>query len=194
MNREAPDYGRISGAIRRLSQAASGYLGADCYLHAAFAARLLARQGVAAKVVVGHAAWRVGDGDADVVLHAPAPNFPPQPGILFHAWVLVDGVKLFDPTTYQLRQKAAALDAIDGQKTTVAWCPDYLLADVSRVSTLFDVIQKTQGLFFYKRVQELEERVLAEAQALDPEDVAMLELVYENPEATVVGPNHFEKS
>ena len=116
------DLRRISSALRRLATAASGNLGSDCYIHAAIAQEILNRLGVSSKLVAGYAAWRVGNGDGDVILHAPMPNMPSQPGsVAYHMWLEV-GKHLIDFTTYQLRHKAIQRDKLDGGTTTVTWC------------------------------------------------------------------------
>ena len=96
------DLSQISSTLRRFAIAASGNFGSDCYIHAAIAQTILAQLGVASKLVVGYAAWRIGNGDGDVILHAPLPNMPPQPGgVAYHMWVEVDN-NIIDFTTYQL--------------------------------------------------------------------------------------------
>jgi hypothetical protein len=74
------DIPRLAAAIRKLATAASGDIGADCYAHAVIAQAILAKLGVEAHLAVGYAAWRVGEGDGDVILHAPAPGMVEQPG------------------------------------------------------------------------------------------------------------------
>src|SRR6516225_1089380 len=66
------DIERVAGAIRKLSVAASPSLGVDCYSYAAYGQWLLARLGVPSTIAVGYAAWRVGDGDHDVIVHDPS--------------------------------------------------------------------------------------------------------------------------
>ncbi len=88
----------VSSALRRLATAASGNLGSDCFIHAAIAKEMLNRLGVTAKLVAGYAAWRVGSSNGDVILHAPLPNMPPQPGsVAYHMWLEVDNY-LIPPT------------------------------------------------------------------------------------------------
>jgi hypothetical protein len=74
------DIPRLAAAIRKLATAASGQVGADCFAHAAIAQAILIQLDVEARLVVGYAALRVGDGDGDVILHAPAPGMVEQPG------------------------------------------------------------------------------------------------------------------
>jgi len=113
------DFPRLAEALRKLATAASGNLGADCYIHTAIAQAILLRLGVNAKVVVGYAAWRVGPGDADVILHAPVPGMVAQfGGLAYHAWLEI-GYNIVDFTTYSLREKARQLDKLDGGHTAV---------------------------------------------------------------------------
>lgn len=78
----------------------------------------------------GCAAWRVGEEDGAVVTHAEsdATNFAScSPNSFhFHAW-LVCGNFIVDFTTYQLGMKLEALDAMDGQHTTLGLRPDFLV-------------------------------------------------------------------
>ena len=66
-----PELQRISSALRRLATAASRNHGSDCYIHSALAQVMLARLGIESKLVAGYAGWRLGNGDSDMVLHAP---------------------------------------------------------------------------------------------------------------------------
>lgn len=184
------DLPRISSALRRLAIAASGNLGSDCYIHASIAQSLLARLGVSSNLVAGYAAWRVGNGDGDVILHAKLPNMPPQPGaIAYHAWLEV-GNHLIDFTTYQLRSKALQMDKLDGGTTTVTWCPDYLYVPKKSVSPLRAVIQLRAGMFFYQQDTALENAIVSAAQHLDDGDVNTAWLLYQNPALRVFGPNN----
>ena len=177
----------ISSALRRLATAASGNFGSDCYMHSALAQNLLARLGFDSTVIVGYAAWRVGNGDSDVIIHAPLPNMPPQPGVAFHVWLEL-GSRLLDFTTYQLPQKAAQLDALDGGTTKVRWNPPYLFAPRSSVSALRNVIQLRAGMYYYARELELEARVIAAAESLDEDDAETAWLLYQNQGLQVFGP------
>jgi hypothetical protein len=180
----------ISSALRRLATAASGNLGSDCYIHAAIAQKMLTHLGVTAKLVAGYAAWRVGNGDGDVILHAPSPNTPPQPGsIAFHVWLEVEN-HLIDFTTYQLRRKAAQMDKLDGGTTTVTWCPNYLAVPRKSVSPLRAVIQLRAGLYFYKQDIAIEKLIISAAQPVDADDVNNAWLLYHNQELHVFGPNN----
>ena len=136
------DIPRLAAAMRKYAMAASDRLGSDSYIHAAIVREILAQIGFESHVVVGHAAWRVGPGDNDVILHAPMPGMVIQANALpYHVWVEMDGA-LLDVTTFQLRLKAEQLDAQDGGQTIVVWCPDFLFVPKSSISPLKNVIQK----------------------------------------------------
>lgn len=178
----------ISSALRRLATAASGNFGSDCYIHSALAQVMLARLGIDSNLVVGYAAWRVGNGDSDIVIHAPLPNMLPQPsGVAYHAWLELDN-HLLDFTTYQLRSKAAHIDELDGGKTNVRWCPDFLFATKKSISPLGHVIQKRAGLYYYEREPDLEEKIISGATPLDTDDISHVWLLYQNQNIQVFGP------
>jgi hypothetical protein len=184
------DLPRISSALRRLATAASGNLGSDCYIHAAIAQEILNRLGVSSKLVAGYAAWRVGSGDGDVILHAQLPHMLPQPGsVAYHMWLEV-GNHLIDFTTYQLRHKALQMDRLDGGSTTVKWCPDYLAVPKKSVSTLRAVIQLRAGMYFYKQDMAIENLIISAARPLDDDDMNAAWLLYLNQELCVFGPNN----
>ena len=184
------DLPRISSALRRLATAASGNLGSDCYIHAAIAQEILNRLGVSSKLIAGYAAWRVGNGDGDVILHAPLPNMPSQPGsVAYHMWIEANN-HLIDFTTYQLRHKALQMDKLDGGTTTVTWCPDYLAVPKKSVSPLRSVIQLRAGMYFYKQDKEIENLIISAAHPLDADDINTAWLLYQNQELCVFGPNN----
>lgn len=181
---------QISSALRRLATAASSQFGGDCYLHSALAQNLLAHLGFEPRLTVGHAAWRVNNAGPDTIVHLPLPDMPPQPGgIAYHVWLEL-GDYLLDYTTYQLRQKVASLNALDGGTTKVRWNPPYLFVPKSSVSPLRDVIQLRVGLYYYARVVELEARVIAASSPLDDDDLATVWLLYRNQELQLFGPNN----
>ena len=185
----------VASAIRRLAEAASGSLGSDCQVHAQLCSTLLNELGIQTRVVIGFAGWRVGEGDGDVVLHAPVKNSALQPGAApYHAWLEFGPSHsarrlLIDFTTYQMHKKAAALDALDGGKTRVDWCPNYLVATAADVSTLSRVTQGGAGLFFYEARPDIEALVAPQKIAVDEADLAALRLLYANQSLTVIGPN-----
>ncbi|KVP65575.1 hypothetical protein WJ96_04195 [Burkholderia ubonensis] len=184
---------KVSHALRRLAEAASASLGADCYTHAELGRVLLADQGFTFQTRVGFAAWRVGRGDGDVLSHVPnvqayLPAGANGMGFAYHAWLeSVDWV--VDVTTYQLRRKGQELDAADGGHTSVDWCPDYLLLTRAQVSTYKKVAQAPgPGLAYYESNDDLTVR-MAQSYQLDAEDVATARLILSNPDMRVLGPN-----
>jgi hypothetical protein len=180
---------RVSGALRKLACAASSHLGSDCYLHAELGRVLLADLGIEARRVVGYAAWRVGEGDSDVVAHvAQVPGYLPAgaQGFAYHTW-LEAGDTILDFTTYQLRRKALELDALDGGSTTVAWCPDFLVLRKRDVRTYADVAKLTTGLAYYEESPGLES-LLAPQFTLDEGDLAIARLIMSNANMNVMGP------
>lgn len=187
-----PELQRISSALRRLTTAASRNHGSDCYIHSALAQVMLAGLGIESKLVAGYAGWRVGNGDSDMVLHSPLPNMIPQPGIPYHVWLLLDE-HILDFTTYQLRLKAAQMDELDGGKTNVVWCPDFLFAPKKSISPLGRVIQKRAGLYYYEREPNLEAKIISGASSLDEDDIAYAWLLYRNQEIQVFGPRDLFK-
>ncbi len=181
-------FSRVASAVRRLATSASGSHGSDCATLCAFARHLLEREGVACSLVAGSAAWRVGQEDGAVIAHIAGHDVAPDM-LGFHVWVsIADTRRIFDPTLYQLPLKAAQLDAMDGGRTEVTWAPDYLVARESWVSSYEAVRRKHAGLFHYEGVPALEARVLRDL-ALDPTDVAAVELLYRMPDLTAIGPN-----
>lgn len=186
------DIPRLAAAMRKLATAASGSFGADCYTHAALPQAVLARLGVKAEIKIGFAGWRVGSGDSDVVLHRPVPGMIPQPGgAAYHVWLEI-GTHMLDLTTYQLRKKAAQLDALDGGRTTVDWCPDYLLVPRKTVSSLKDVTNLAPGLYYYEENPTVAQIVNSGTPGLDPGEVDVLWLLYWNRDMCVVGPSSVE--
>lgn len=183
------DIPRLAAAIRKLATAASGNLGSDCYIHSAIAKAILGRLGIEAKLVVGHAAFRVGNGDGDVIMHAPTPGMIPQPGgVAYHVWLQI-GSFLLDFTTYQLKRKAIQLDRLDGGNTTVTWCPDVLWTPIRSISSLRDVIQLDAGLYYYREVPSVAAMIISSAPELDPTDVEAAWMLYQHEDMLVLGPN-----
>ncbi|MBK3779966.1 hypothetical protein G3A43_06835 [Paraburkholderia aspalathi] len=182
---------RVGNALKKLATAASSHLGSDCYMHAVLGRELLADFGFQARVAVGEAAWRVGDGDGDVVTHTPrVKGFVPEgkKGLGYHAWLVVDG-HIVDFTTYQLDRKAKELDAADGGHTSVTWAPDPLVLPVGLVLSLRQVAQSARaGVVFYDAHPELLQLVSAEYE-IDEGDLANARLLVANPDIRVFGPN-----
>ncbi|AQH05804.1 hypothetical protein A9R05_43085 (plasmid) [Burkholderia sp. KK1] len=187
---------RVATAIRKLSEASSANIGRDCHLHAGLCQALLARLGIETTLVIGYAAWRVGNGDGDVINHFPVKTMVEQPKAHpYHAWLEFGNPTsrfriILDFTTYQLRRKAAELDALDGGHTTVEWCPEYLAVPFANVSSVDDVRMLRAGLFYYERDVPLERQMLAQSEPPDQEDVDLLGHIYQNPEINVIGTNH----
>ena len=185
------DFARVAGAVHRLARAASEQFGQDCVLQALLAQSILDRLGVKSELCVGKAAWRVGDGDGDVISHVWSSDMkithPKQ--LPFHAWLRV-GSYIFDVTTEQLRDKAQQLDVLDGGKTQVDWAPDHLLLPVDEVATYEAVRSKHAGLSYYKQDAALQALVLAPENfsGLDPHDANFVWIAYQNPSAQVLGP------
>lgn len=197
---ETLDLKRISNAISRLSIAASDQFATDCYMHAALCHALIEKLGVSTRLTIGFAAWRTGNGDSDVISHAPhnpkdhtwinqlarlTPDMQMQ--VPCHAWLEL-GDRILDFTTYQLKQKAAMLDAMDGGKTQVDWAPDYLWVSKSTCSTMNQVTQESMGQYWYQRVEPLERFMINRAESICQDDLTNLMFIYENPSIAVVGP------
>jgi len=183
---------RVASAIQKLTEAASGALGADCVVNSNLARLILQRLGAEARMVVGQAAWRVGPGDGDVIAHVlgtPALNEGPN-ALPFHCW-LEYADHIIDFSTFQLPLKAAQMDALDGQTTTVTWSPTFLCVPRSEVSP-YPVVQRcSAGLFYYAADRALHDQVMASFKS-DAEDEALAWIIYNSAEnLQVFGPNHF---
>ena len=180
------DFARIAAAVRKLMTAASAQPGSDALQHADLARHLLSLEGLDADVAIGFAAWRVGPGDGDVVIHGgghdPSVTIVRQRDneLAYHAWVETGG-HVFDVTTYQLAAKAADLDRLDGRTTTVNWSPDFVLLPRAEIASFVRVRQETAGLMYYERDAYLQAVVRNRAIEFDPQDIAAVELVYRNP-------------
>ncbi|QOX80888.1 lasso peptide biosynthesis protein (plasmid) [Trichlorobacter lovleyi] len=182
------DFSRVATAVRRLATAASSHVGSDCFIHADLAREILTRQGIKADLVVGFAAWRLSDDDDSVVVHAPLSGMKEQDGVPYHVWLEVGGM-IFDVTSYQLRQKARALDALDGGHTEVDWCPDFLLEKKQDSKSLRETAKGRVGDFYYERNVVLEKKIMETSQAADPGDIETVLLLFNNPGVIVFGPN-----
>lgn len=186
------DFPRVAAAVRKLMTAASAQPGSDALQHAGLARHLLALEGLDSDVVIGFAAWRVGPGDGDVVIHGGGHD--PSVTVVrqrenelgYHAW-LETGGHVFDVTTYQLAAKAADLDRLDGRSTTVSWCPDFVWVPKAEIASFVRVRQETAGLMYYERDAYLQSVVQKRAVALRAEDLAAVEFVYRHPGIEVRG-------
>ncbi|WP_020504232.1 hypothetical protein [Lamprocystis purpurea] len=189
--------GHIATAVRTLATTASSHLGTDCIWHAMACQHLLAREGIDdARLVAGYAAWRVDGHDPGAVVchHVEGSAVAAgSGGFLFHAWVSC-GNQVFDATTYQFRGKLAELDAADGGRTTVTWCPQFLLVDRKDCKPWRSVRDGVRaGLFCYEAIPTIVEQVTSHPDTqLDAEGIALLEQVYERVKdgnkLVVIGP------
>ena len=189
---------QVATAVRTIATTASSHLGTDCIWHALACQHLLAREGINdVRLVAGYAAWRVdGQDPGAVVCHHVEGSAVAvgAGGFLFHAWVSC-GHQVFDATTYQFRQKLAALDAADGGRTRVTWCPDYLLVDRKECKpwrTVRDGLRP--GLFCYDAVPAIVSQVTDHPDTqLDAEAIVLLEQVHayvkDGNKLVVFGPN-----
>lgn len=171
----------IAQAMQKVIGAITSFHGADCLLTSKVAAAALRKLGYEnAVAVAGSAAWRVGEGDGDVVMHAMEmshqstgllkPNSADGvPAGLFHAWVQVNN-DIVDFTTACLPAKAHALDAMDGMTTTVDWSPPFLWVDAKTCQSFDEVANGFDvGVFAYRRHAEIEKAVLRPNEEYDPE-------------------------
>jgi hypothetical protein len=153
---------------------------------------VLERLGVPAQLTIGYAAWRVGPGRDDVLSHYPGDlAWDPARAAYFHAWLVI-GDHIFDVTTSTIRLKAKQLDALDGARTTVTWCPDYLWMPLY-ASRRFDEVAagRQGGVSSYRRQKDLEASVLQRCPVVDDHGEGLAWLAYQAPAAAVLGPNNF---
>ena len=185
------DLPRISSALRRLTTSASSKFGGDCYIHSALGQAILTKLGVESELCVGYAAWRCGQQSDCVMLHAPLPNMPPQPGaVAYHVWLSLKNNYLLDFSLHTVPEKFKQLDQLDGGNTIVEWIVDYLYEPLTRISPLGKVIQgEAGGLFYYEQNELLRDQVLSAAEPVDEEDLAIAWTLYQNPDVKVFGPN-----
>lgn len=194
MSNELKIIERLAGALKKLTTSASSNVGADCMLQAQLAQRLLQEAGIEAKLVVGESAWRVGPGDGDVITHSPQIGGYAPAGakaLAYHAWLEM-GSTILDFTTHTLSSKAESLDAMDGGRTTVAWCPSYLVMPKGDTLPLKDVVQAPQaGVACYQELPGLYEAMVEQGlcKEVDQDDLRVLRLIFGNPEMVVIGPN-----
>ncbi|MYM92494.1 hypothetical protein [Duganella vulcania] len=188
---QAPPYAQIATALRRMFLASGSKIGVDSLRHAVLAQALLKSAGFAAEVKVGYAAWRVGPGDGDVIVHAPGNDMAQQGKNAhpFHAWVEV-GPVIFDATAYQFVVKATALDMIDGGKTDLQWAPLQLAEHRDQVQTLHTVLQADVGMFYYEHVPGLQAVIMAGVPPVDPEELDLLTIIFNHPSAQALSSNH----
>ncbi|NCC29626.1 MAG: hypothetical protein EOM22_16170, partial [Gammaproteobacteria bacterium] len=163
---DRPLLGDIATSVQALMRIASQSLGSDCILHAMLALQLLQREGIPARLSAGHAAWRIGTAPGAVVAHHAAADVIEDGGVVFHAWIsLGDGEWIFDPTTYQLADKMAIIDAYDGLLTPIDVPDDWsgaLLIPTADRATWADVRDaRRTGVCCYDPVPSLAQVILA---------------------------------
>lgn len=188
------DLARVAKSVQKVCAAASAHLGTDCLLQAKMAQHILGRLGMVSELVIGHAAWRVGPGDGDVVSHFPNGHAQSATAALYHAWLIV-GDHIFDVTTKELPLKARQLDALDGGTTTVQWAPDYVWMAYGAVKTIAEVTASLHpGGCAYRRSADVQALVLRHCRASDGQNEALAWLAYQSPDATVIGPRHLDSA
>jgi hypothetical protein len=123
-----------------------GVEGGDCVRYASIGAEALRQLGMPGCLQVGDALWRVGPGTGDVIHHVggldgPISAHPFLQSAVFHAWVRIEPhgampAHLADFTTWQLRDKGRMQDMVDGKRTSVQFCPDYLWVPEKKACTM----------------------------------------------------------
>lgn len=187
------DLPRVAAAVRRLMTAAGPQPGADALAHADLARHLLRLEGLDSETVIGFAAWRVGSGGGDVVIHGGGHDptveivWQREDELAYHAWVETGGY-VFDVTTYQLASKAAELDRLDGKTTSVTWCPDFILVRREELTPFARVRQEVAGLMYYEQDKYLQGVVRKRVLAMAREALGAVEFSYRNPTVEVRGP------
>ncbi len=189
---------QIAAALQKMMHAASAQRGADCAVHSALGQRLLSEAGFPSRLVVGEAAWRVGPGDGDVIVHSPSVggvSFGSGKSFAYHAWLETEH-QIIDFTTYSLSIKAKELDRQDGGRTTLTWTPPFLAIDKTATSSLKAVTMALDaGVCCYRELPGLKE-AMESAQYLvrvEEHDLRILRLIMQNPECQVCGPNIYQK-
>lgn len=186
---------RLSVALQKLTSSSSLQLGSDCAEHAYLAWHILTEQGFNCRVAIGAAAWRIGPNDGDVISHIPRREdilaAETKRAIPYHAWVETD-TSVIDFSTHTLRLKANQMDALDGGKTTVQWCPDFLLMSKGDIKSYGEVAQAPQeGVAYYQEVPGLLDFMKSKGftEETGPDDLAILRLIFSNPTVHVMGVN-----
>jgi hypothetical protein len=172
------DLALLAKAIRAVTVAITEAHTADCLIYAHVGAAVLRALGVEqARAVAGSALWRIGSGDGDVIAHAlelqGSKTYAVDlagPSLAMHAWIELPKGQILDFTTWTLRDKAKALDALDGGHTMVEWAPDYLLAAAASAVSIKEVtMAPAAGVFSYIRHPQVEAAI--QAAMPTPEDV-----------------------
>lgn len=184
---------RVANAVAKLTTSASQHIGADCALHAEMGQRLLQEQGISTRAVYGEAAWRVGPGDGDTIVHSLQVGGYTPPGmkaVAYHAWLEL-GEVIIDFSTHSLRDKAAQLDKMDGGTTTVKWCPKFLILSKKSTKSFEEVTQaELEGVAYYKEIPRLREFIMQNRMVEVAEaDMQVLRLIFTRPDIQVIGPN-----
>lgn len=178
------DLARVAATMCQLLKITSPERGRDCNHYALYGACLLRRLGVAADLVTGYAAWRVGDNDGDVIAHHPSCCAPKANGAQpIHIWIEVAGW-IIDFTTHDLVHKGGLVDAGDGGHTTVNWCPEFLLAEKHEVLRSLEQVSQVQpaGVFYYERIWSPP----IEEWRPDDDTLNLLWFIYQNPDIEVL--------
>ncbi|WP_087866115.1 hypothetical protein [Comamonas thiooxydans] len=183
---------KVSHAIIRLFNATSLQQGADCFTVATVAQGLLADLGIATELVAGHASWRVGPGDSDVIGHQESGQqliMGGLQGFAYHAWLVFPGKGLLvDFTTYQLPLKGAQMDAMDGGTTVVNWAPSYLLVAASTCQSERAVLMAAEPVAYHYDPKPAILARLMETYQESPDNLSMARMVMANPDVNVMGP------
>lgn len=180
-------------ATAKVFRAGSAQRGRDCTAQAAIVAALLNGHGVKCEAVAGYAAWRVGSGAGDCVVHHPAycAADPKSKADFFpgHAWVVTESGLLVDSTTWSLRDKLRELDAADGGFSICEWCPEVLVS-FTWASSLAAVANASRaGFFWYHRDDSLR-HVLTQP---EPDYLTAARFVMQMPAAKVFGPQNMRE-
>lgn len=185
---------RVANGLKKLTTSTSSHIGTDCWEHATLAHKVLSEMGIETQIVAGAAAWRIGPGFSDVISHlldGGLHEFKGMRALAYHAWLKYQD-DVLDFSTHALALKAKQLDALDGGKTTVEWCPDYLQLPAAQVKTLQEVAESdSPGLAYYEEVPNLYTYLKDQGYVneMDTVDLAALRMLIANPDMKVFGPN-----
>ena len=181
----------ISDALIKYVTVASQH-GVGCYVMSDLGRRLLEDRGISAELNVGWAAWRFGPNPLDFAAYAPIDgdfvNDGPEntPALPYHTWLVYRGC-IIDFTTYDLRRAATLLERADGMRTTVTWCPNFLILPKADIRPLTIVTHASKpGTCYYERRQDLEHMINA-GYTLDAEDLQNVRAILASPNATIAG-------
>lgn len=186
-----PAVKQVTDALRKLCMASSQHFGRDCHLHTWLAQGLFRDLGFETQIQAGYAAWRVGEGNQDVLAHAPEADEvvpdDPQKSLMYHAW-LGYGDLIVDVTLYQIGRKVRELDAMFGGHTHIRWAPDYVIVRPDEIRTIEELAQSYRpGDLYYSRRPRVEQVLNDARNVFDPQDLEMARLVMRNPKMYVAG-------